>query len=367
MGEICAFTEEHVTEVCALFLRGMRGRAGEPTNALKNYFREIFFTNPWVSSDISSLVYFDRGKLVGFLGVIPRQMDFRGRKICVAVTSQLVVDRQQHHSFAGIELLRHFLGGPQDLSFCDGVSEQAHRIWTGLGAQAARLYSFNWLRVLRPFGTARNFGDRVEGLLGVLGRTAAAGAAPLDFLISKLPHSALRPPESKCTSTALNVEQLYNCVQEVGWREALKPSYELASFRWLMAQVASNRSAGDLLMAAVHDAGGNLCGYYVCQAKGGGYASVLQIGVRRHDLFDNVLSALLRDLWQHGCTSVKGQAIPFALVNLTNQYCLFRQAHTCVLFQAKDPAIAEAILRGDAALSRLDGECWLRFAVEPWT
>jgi hypothetical protein len=367
MGEIRAFTQEHLTDVCALFLRGMRGRAGAPTGELQNYFREIFFSNPWASPEFPSLLYFDNSKLAGFLGVLPRQMDFRGRSIRVAVTSQLVVDRQQHRGFAGIELLRHFLNGPQDLSFCDGVSEQAHRIWVGLGAQAARLYSFNWLRVLRPFGAARSFGDRIEGILGVLGRTAAVGAAPLDFLISKLPHPALRPPVSKCTSTPLKVEQLYCCVQEVGWCEALKPSYGLPSFQWLMAQVASNRSAGDLLMAAVHDPSGHLCGYYVCQAKRGGHASVLQIGVRRHDLFDDVLGALFRDVWQHGSTSVKGQAIPFALVNLTNQYCLFRQAHTCVLFQTKDPAIADAILRGDAALSRLDGECWLRFAVESWT
>jgi hypothetical protein len=367
MGEIRPFGQEHLADVCALFLRGMRGRAERPTSALQDYFRDIFFANPWVSPEFPSLLYFDNGKLIGFLGVLPREMDFRGRKIRVAVTSQLVVDRQQHRGFAGIELLRHFLRGPQDLSFCDGVSEQAHRIWVGLGAQAARLYSFNWLRILRPFGTARNFGARIEGVLGMLGRTAAAGAAPLDFLISKLPHPALSPASSKCISTKLNVDGLYECIEEVGWRESLKPSYDLPSFRWLIGQVASNCSAGELLTAAVQDPAGNLCGYYICQAKRGGHASVLQIGVRRHDLFDNVLGALFRDVWEYGSSFVKGQAIPFALVYLTNQYCLFRQAHTCVLFQAKDSAIADAILRGDAALSRLDGECWLRFAADPWT
>jgi len=367
MGEIRAFAEEHVNEVSALFLRGMRGRVEAPGRPLQDYFREIFFSNPWVSPEFPSLVYSDHGKLVGFLGVLPRRMDFRGRSIRVAVTSQLVVDRQQHRGFAAIELLRHFLRGPQDLSFCDGVSEQVHRIWLSIGAQAARLYSFNWLRVLRPFGAVRSFGDRIQGPLGLLARTAGAGAAPLDFLLSKLPHPALRPPRSTCASTPLNAEELYRCVQEVGWRDALKPSYDLPSFRWLMSQVASNRSLGDLLMTAVHDSGGNLCGYYVCQANRDGHASVLQIGVRRRDQFDDVLSALFRDAWRHGASSVKGQAIPSALVKLTNQYCLFTQRHTCVLFQAKDPAIAEAIFRGDAALSRLDGECWLRFAGEPWT
>ncbi len=366
MGDISDFAEQDVPEVSGLYLRGMRGRPGLPGTPLQDYFREIFFVNPWASPEYPSLVYRDGGTIVGFLGVIPRQMDFRGQTIRVGVTSQFVVDRRQHRGFAAMELLRHFLRGPQDLSFCDGVSEEVHRIWLSAGAQAARLYSFNWLRVLRPFGTARSFGDRIEGPLGWLGRTAAAGAVPLDFLFSKLPHAALRPPSSPFTSTPLDADGLYRCMEEVGWREALKPSYDLASFRWLMSQVASNRSLGDLLMTAVHNSAGDLCGYYACQAKPGGHANVLQIGVRRRDQFDDVLRALFRDAWRHGASSVKGQAIPSALVNLTNQFCLFRQAHTCVLFKAKDPAIADAIFRGDAALSRLDGECWLRFATEPW-
>ena len=366
MGEICAFTEEHVAEVSALFLRGMRGSREAPPERLQDYFREIFFGNPWASPEFPSLVYFDRGKLVGFLGVLPREMEFGGRRIRVAVTSQFVVDREQYQGFAAIEMLRRYLRGPQDLSFCDGVGEGVDRLWTFAGAQASRLYSFNWLRVLRPAGTARSFGGRLEGPLGRFVRAASVAAAPLDFLAAKLPHPALRPPRSECASTTLSVDELYRTMQEVGWREALKPCYDLASFRWLMSQVAANRTAGDLLLTAVHAPSGDLCGYYICQVQPGGAASVMQIGVRRHDQFDNVAGALFRDAWQHGASSVKGQAIPYALVNLTNHYCLFRQANTSVLFQARDSAIGEAILRGDAALSRLDGECWLRFATEKW-
>jgi hypothetical protein len=366
MGEICVFAEEHVGEVSALFLRGMRGRKDTPGKPVQDYFREIFFANPWTSPEFPSLVYFDRGKLAGFLGVLPRQMEFRGRSIRVAVTSQLVVDREQHRGLAALELLRCYLRGPQDLSYCDGVSESVDRLWMSAGAHPARLYSFNWLRVLRPFGTARSFGDRFKGPLKLLGRVVGPGAAPADFLLSKMPHSALRPPRSACISTPMNAEQMYRLMQEVGWREALRPLYDLPAFEWLMAQVAANRPLGDLLMTAVHKPDGELCGYYICQVKRGGHASVLQIGLRRHDHFDQVLGALLRDAWERGACSVKGQAIPSALVSLTNQYCLFRQAQTNVLFKARDPEIANAIFRGDAALSRLDGEFWLRFATETW-
>jgi hypothetical protein len=367
MGEIQSFAEEHVSAVSSLFLRGMRGCPDPPGKGLQDYFREIFFTNPWASPEFPSLVYFDRGRLVGFLGVLPRNMDFRGRRIRVAVTSQFVVDREQYKGFAAIELLRRYLGGPQDLSFCDGVSEGVDRLWTAAGAQAARLYSFNWLRVLRPSGTVLSFSGRLTGPLRVLAEAASVAATPIDFLSSKLPHPALRPPASECISTPSNAEELYDLMQEIGWREALRPSYDLASFKWLMAQVAANRIAGELLMTAVHKPDGELCGYYICQLKRGSFAHVLQIGTRRHDHIDHVLGALFRDAWRLGASSVRGQSIPSALVNLTKQYCLFRQPNTSVLFQARDPAIADAIFRGDAALSRLDGECWLRFAGATWT
>jgi hypothetical protein len=120
-------------------------------------------------------------------------------------------------------------------------------------------------------------------------------------------------------------------------------------------------------MTSVRNPSGDLCGYYIYLIKPGGAANLLQIGLRRHDHFDDVFKTLLRDAWDGGASLVRGQAIPSALVNLTNQYCLFRQPHSCVLFQSRDPAIEEAIFRGDAALSRLDGEFWLRFASEAWT
>lgn len=335
--------------------------ARESPQPLLDYFREIFFRSPFASAEHPSLVYLDQGKLVGFLGVLARDMEFRGQRIKAAVTSQLIVDRARHRGFAAIEMLRRFLRGPQDLSFTDGAGGPVHLLWSSAGAQPSRLYSFNWARPLRPFGMVGSFGAR----MGPLGKVAGVAAAPLDFLASRLPLPALRPPRSECVSTPLNSSEMYRCMLEVGWREALKPCHQLSSFEWLMAQTAAN-PIGELSMTAVHKQDGELCGYYICQVKRGGAASVLQIGTRRHDQFDQVLGALFRDAWERGATFVKGQAIPSALVNLTDHYCLFRQAHTCVVFQARDPRLENAILRGDAALSRLDGECWLRFATEKW-
>jgi hypothetical protein len=367
MGEIRTFTADHLADVSTLYLRVMRGRRGPGGEDLQNYFREVFLTNPWVAPDLPSLVYFDKGTLVGFLGVAPRCMEFHERVIRVAVGSQFMVDRERHRGVAALELLRRFFQGPQDLCFTDGAGEANHKVWTAAGGGAAQLYSFNWLRILRPLQTARSFADRSEGIVRLAAKVAFATAAPVDFLLSKLPLAALRPPQVNYVSTRVTPTELFRCIQELGWREQLKPRYEEASFHWLISQIAAGRPSGELRMATVSTPGGELCGWHVYSVSKRGPAEVLQMGVRRRDHFDGILSALFRDAWQSGAAFVKGQAIPQFLVNLTNQNCLFRQANTSVLFHTRDVALEKTILEGKAALSRLDGECWMRFSTESWT
>jgi hypothetical protein len=360
MGEIQAFSEEHVPDVAGLYLRALAGRPGPAGEALQEYFREIFLANPWTSPDIPPLVYLDGGKAVGFLGVIPRLMDFRGRVIRVATVSQFMVDRKQHRGPAAIALLRRFFQGPQDLSYTDGAGEESHTVWIAAGGYGAHLYSFTWLRALRPVQATREFVDRTTGPLRLLSKASLGAAAPLDALLARLP-GPFRPPRSTYVSRQVTAEEVLQSIQEVGWRGPLKPLYEASSFGWLLSQTAAARSRGDLCMAAVRAPDGDLCGWYVCYAKRRGPATLLQIGVRRRDQFNGVFAALLGDAWEWGSTAVKGLAIPQFLVNLTQQFCLFRQASTCVLFRSRTPDLAETIFRGRADLTGLDGERWLDF------
>jgi len=353
-----------VSDVVGLYVRAMGGRPGQGT-ALPDYFREIFFANPWASPEIPPLVYFDRGVAVGFLGVIPRAMEFRGRIIRVATVSQFVVERKQYRGPAAIELLRRLFQGPQDLSFTDGAGEESHLVWRAAGGHGAHLYSFHWLRALRPAQTVRDFTGRTTGTLRCLAKASLLAAAPVDALLARLA-GPFRRPSSPYASSPVGSDDLLHTIREVGWRQPLRPFYEAPSFDWLMSQTAAARSRGDLCMTAVRAADGSPCGWHVYYAKRGGPATVLQIGVHRRDQFDGVFAALLRDAWERGSSSVKGQAIPQFEVNLTQQFCLFRQASTCVIFHSRHPELADAVFRGSAALTGLDGERWLDFAVGRW-
>jgi hypothetical protein len=366
MEEIRAFSEEHVRDVANLYLSAGRGEFRPAPPALEDAFRECFLGNPWVSPEISPLVYMEKGKLVGFLGVIPRPMQFRGRAIRAATITVWLVDHKLHRGLAGMKLLRHLLNGPQDFSITDGAGNETSTIYTALGARVSPVYSFNWVRTLRPFQTVRGVFDRMGGVLAKLKGPSGVVTAPLDFLLSKLPVEALKRPKSACSSKLVSAGELLECIQEAGGREALRPAYSMPSFGWLLSQAGKSEGHQGLRMATVHNPEGARCGWFVHYATPGHPSFVLQIGCHRRRQFTDVLLALFEDAWEQGASAVKGQAIPQFLTPLTEQYCLFRQPYACVIGHSRDAEIMQAFQVADTALSRLDAGAWLPFSTGAW-
>ena len=366
MEEIRAFSEEHATDAANLYLKAARGQFRPAPRTLVDQVRDSFLRNPWVSPEIPSLVYLENGKLVGFMGVIPRPMEFRGRPIQAATIALWLVDHELHRGIAGMKLARHLFKGPQDFSYVDGASTEASQVYVAAGARVSHVRSFNWFRLLRPFETARSSLNRFGGGLAKLKGVAGLVTGPMDFLLSKAPLAMLQAPKSPYTSRLASAEELLGCLQEARGREALRPAYSMPSFGWLISEAGKGSGHKGLRVKIVFNPDGVRCGSFVYYATPGRPAYVLQVGAQRRLQFKEVLLALFQDAWEQGSPAVKGQAIPQYLTTLTEQHCLFRQPFACVVGYARDPDIMNAFQVGDAALSRLDGGAWLRFSSEAW-
>ena len=362
MGEIRPFTEEFASAAAALFFRAMRGKTRPPGTALPKYFCDILLDNPWATPDIPSLVYLEKGTLIGTLGVVPRPMEFREQKILAATLTQFMVDPDHRRSSAAVQLLRRCFQGPQDMTWADGSADPVHLLHRAFGGLPAYFYSLHWMKVLRPFEMGRDFLTRLGTAGKVLHRAAFLATRPADFLSSRL--SVFRP-RRPAHFRAVSTEELFGCIQEIGWREPLKPRYDAASFAWLAAQTAA-APLGEFRTLIVQDQAGVNCGWLVYFAKRGGTAYLLQLGIRRRDDFELVLDALFADAWEQGCAVVKGPARPEYLTTLTANYCLLRHPGTSALVHSRNPDLMNTVRLGDAALSGLDGERWQRFAVEAW-
>lgn len=365
MGEVQSFKEEHAEDVARIYLRAGRGQDRHPGKSLPDYICRLHLRNPWASPDIPSLVYLEKGKVVGALGILPGAMEFQGEPVRMAIMTVYMVDAEHRNGPAGIRLMQRAMKGPQDFFWADGASGSVSVLWTALGGHTASLYAFNWIRVLRPFGMAASGLDRIGRAGRLVKPLSGLLTFPSDWLLSRAPLSFLREPVSPYSSKLVSAEELLNCIQELGWRETLKPSYSPDSFSWLMREAAMCRW-GNLRMVTVSNAEGEKSGWFIYYAAPGGASFVLQIGVRRKEDFRNTLLALFRDAWQQGSVCVKGASMPPCLTTMTELHCFFRHPQNRALVHSRNAAIADALRRGEAAITRIEGSGWLRFSRESW-
>ncbi len=359
-GRVRGFEERdvlHVTELHRRVFPALNGH-GAPPEAYHAYFREIFLTNPLSGGESPSLVYEEGGDVVGFLGVIHRQMSLRGQPVRMATSSQFIVDPGRRATLAGIELVRALLAGPQDFTLADEAIDLTRRLWEGLGGATVPLYSLSWVRVLRPFEFAvRRWGG---------GRRLASAWLPAshlaDAVATRLPGTPFRPPASALRGEELDGEALAACLAEFPQDRALRPAYDGRAAAWLLEILARKPGSGPLRKTLVRDAGGEIAGWYLYAATRGGIAEVIQLGAREGSI-GAVLDHLSAQAWRDGIVGLIGRLDPRSVGEFTARRCFFHHRGYWTLVHARDPRVLTALQRGDAFVTRLEGEWCLRFQV----
>lgn len=356
MDEIRVLEEEHIPDAAALYLRIIRGSASAPTAALLDEFRRTYLLNPWATDDIAPLVYLAGGRVVAFLGVIPRPMLFRDHAIRAATIALWAAEPAS--GMAGVKLLRHLLRGPQEFTYSDGVGNEASGVFEAMGAKVSHLHSLHWMRVLRPMQQARLLLNRRYHWL--VGGTYELLTSPVQVLldITTRPHRT-----SYTTRDATPAEFL--CMLRQTPQAALRATYSDGTLDWLIRH-ASQVESRAMFVRTVYTPTGELAGGYVCYVTGEKPAEVLRIEALRPRHFAEVLRALFRHMWDLGVIAVKGQFLPQHAVTLTENHCFFREPHACAIGHSHHPDIMNAFLSGNTSLSRLDAEAWLCFSSQDW-
>jgi len=363
MGTIRQCLKEDLDQVAALWAKTFRLRDSWSVESVAAYLDQVFFENPWQEEGApASLIHLDsRDRITGFLGVVPRRMRFMGQPIRVAVGSQLMVDREESTAYVALALFRKLFSGPQDLTFSDGANDLAQMLAVAAGASVAIPFSLTWTRILRPIGYLsgqcrdRNFLSPLLGAFAPIGHTLDATAART----RGNPYSVSEETTSQ-VEVEPAIETVLDYLCEMSTRRALAPQYDRDSMSWLLKMARQQQKHGQLRISVVRDSSGAIVGWHSYYAKWRGVCEVLQFGAKNSSL-DDVLNSLFRDARLQGATAVSGQVDPkFARHMARKHHCQFRWTGG-VLAHSKNPDIANAIHRGDAFLTRLDGEWWMRF------
>ena len=360
MGTVRNLLEDDIPAVAALFRRAHPDQHWTSQAACEAYFREILLCNPWRDLDLPSWVADEDGRIAGFAGVVPRRMVFRGRAIRVAAGCQFIVDPHRRHGLTALQLARAALSGPQDLFIADGANDLSRQMWAGLGGTAPLLYNLHWTRPLRPARFALSLLEERRSLPGLLTIPLRPLSALADALTARVLPGRLSRRDVDLSEDALGVADMLAHLPEVADGDALRPEYDARSLAWLLEQTARKSRHGKLRTRAVIEGGSRLIGWYLYYVRAGDVGEVVQLAAR-NGAFDRVLQQLLADAWRHGATAVRGRLDPRHAQEFSDRHCWFRREGTWTLVHTRNADLANAIHRGKAFLSRLEGEWWLRF------
>ena len=357
---IRVLVEGDVPAVAALLARVYPEQRWSSRAACESYFREILFDNPWRDLELPSWVAEEDGRVSGFYAVMPRRMLLRGRPIRVAVGCQFVVDSDKSDSLTALKLAKACLSGSQDLTLADAASDWARRMWIAIGGAAPHVYSLHWTRPLRPARYALSLLERRAALSRPLALAARPIAALADGLAARLLPNRFHEDRDDFDEEALDAATMLGDLPAVLNGSALQPLYDAHSLAWLLDQAARKTFYGKLRARVVRDGKRQIVGWYLYYVRAGAASEVVQIAAQR-DAYERVLRRLLVDAWRHGATAVRGRVDPSFARELSNQHCWCRWDGAWTLAYSRDPAIMAALHKGDAFLSRLDGEWWLGF------
>ena len=354
MGTVRAFTPGDIPQVIELNTKLFPRSALLSHDRQEEIFSSVCFENPWHDGEISSLVHEEaNGRLSGFLAVIPRKMLWRGTTIRVAVSQHLMVD---HATLASVQLIKHLFSGPQDLTMTDMAVDVARKIWERAGGTTSRLHSFYWFRPLRIVASALSFFIKSKNELPR--SRAVLFSSALDGVANKIPLNPFRVHLPDTTAEELSVPELLSLMGGAGIKRSLSPCYDPSSLAWLLGRLDREERFGKVQKKLVRSREGEIIGWFLYNLNPYGRSEVLQIEATGTGI-DAVIRHLFYDAWKNNSTEIAGRLDPRHMREFAGERCLFNPGKNWMLVHARDRSIADAILQGDAWLSRLEGDLWL--------
>ena len=360
-GRVRAAVDEDLPAIVRLHEKIYATGAGGVYERRLAYLKNILFQHPWRDERVPSLIYEDtEGQIVGCLGVMPRPMVLQREPILMALTHNYMVDADHRSSLGSISLAQRFFSGAQQFSLCTPQDDTARKLWRACGASSARLYSFTWVRPLRPLTyIVQRLQQRSNTLK--LWQVIQPLSRLVDKSASRLGYSPLPVLTRRHIREELTPEALLECMLEFASNRALRPVYTEATFPWLLEVLRGKRRYGRLKAQRVRTEAGQTLGYYLYYANDGGVSLVLHVNGKPGKLGE-VLDELAREAWENGACALSGWLDPYCAEEISAKAAYLRYDHDAPLqMQSSQPAIELAVGGGQAFLTPLEGEWSLWF------
>lgn len=323
--------------------------------AYDKHFARIFLEHPWHDDRFPSLVNEESdGRITGLLAVMTRAMAFKGRQITMAVSSRLTVDPECRSKLAGVQLMKTFLNGPQELSVADLGNRTSQKLWHTMGGTTSSLYSLNWSRLLRPCGSILSK-IRRRKMLNPFGILATPFGKLADRILARSSNSpfAFESPSGQIDD--LNPTSFVKYLPRFTQHDVLAPTYDHRSAEWIFARLGNMWDHGDVYKVLVRNGCNDVIGWYIYNLEPGEFGEVAQIAATDQTIHE-VLRHLFFHAWSNGAVGLMGRLQPRFMHAFSDLSCRFHCTDEVALIHASNPEIVHAFETGNAFLTALEGE-----------
>jgi hypothetical protein len=348
------FQRDDIPQGVELFRTAFLNNGNHAPAGLESYFDRAIFQNPWYDEALPSFVHATGDGLIdGFVGVQPKRLRLRGRRLRVAVATKLMVSPAAGPLVAA-RLLGRVFAGPQDLLLSDISNAAGRRIWEGLGGVTVLLYSLQWQRLVRPARHALSW-LRARGVPSVITRVLHPLGSVADSVLTRWRAAPVGSALAGYSVESLPLEVMATRLPDLLGNRVLQPEYDEQWLRWILDLAQRNEPHRVLRGRLVRDASQEPAGWFLYFLESQGQAEVVQL-VARRNAAAAVFQALLADASNAGAAMVSGRLEPGMVTEMSARHCYFREAGLWTLAHTKQSEILDAILAGNAFLSRLEGE-----------
>jgi len=348
------FQRDDIPQGVELFRTAFLNNGNHAPAGLESYFDRAIFQNPWYDEALPSFVHATGDGLIdGFVGVQPKRLRLRGRRLRVAVATTLMVSPAAGPLVAA-RLLGRVFAGPQDLLLSDISNAAGRRIWEGLGGVTVLLYSLQWQRLVRPARHALSW-LRARGVPSVITRVLHPLGSVADSVLTRWRAAPVGSALAGYSVESLPLEVMATRLPDLLGNRVLQPEYDEQWLRWILDLAQRNEPHRVLRGRLVRDASQEPAGWFLYFLESQGQAEVVQL-VARRNAAAAVFQALLADASNAGAAMVSGRLEPGMVTEMSARHCYFREAGLWTLAHTKQSEILDAILAGNAFLSRLEGE-----------
>jgi len=352
------FVEADIPPVVDLYWRFMRRRAGAAPAELQPLFHQLYFENPWVDSAYPSLVYEGKkSEIVGFLGIIARKMSLCGQPIRVGYGGNFIVDPNARASLAAQRLLGTYLNTKYDIWQTDSANDVSRKLLERIGFRTIPALNLHWLRPLRPTSYAvcavtRASNSSVWKSLKVLSKPFCSLA---DIVATGFAASPFHQGQPRLHGAELDVETLHQCLLDFRDGYSMWADDDVGSLQWLLDFMNRGTVRGRLRQVLLRDDKGKVSGWYIYYLKPGGIGEVVQVGSSKRSTKD-VIDHLFHDAFQQGVIGLHGVVDRRRMADFSDKGCLFTCRGGWNVAFSRNREILDVLERGDAFITRLDGE-----------